>query len=155
MTYDSRPDTKAHIRRVHDLLMHCNNNIIQRARIHDNSKLEEPEKSVFDEVTPKLKAMTYGSDEYKASLAEMGEALTHHYAHNSHHPEHHKDGIEGMSLFDVVEMLMDWKAATERHTDGDIHRSIVQNAERFGYPPMLQSIFENTARELGWEVVTT
>ncbi len=150
MTYDSRSDTEAHIARVRELLGQAAWNLAYRSGEHDRSKLEDPEKSVFDEVTPKLKAMTYGSDEYKASLAEMGEALTHHYAYNSHHPEHYPNGIEGMSLLDVLEMLLDWKAATERHADGDIHRSIIQNAERFGYPPMLQRIFENTARELGW-----
>ncbi len=155
MTYDSRPDTKAHIARVQELLAGVGDNLRTRAAKHDLSKLEDPEKSVFDVVTPKLKALTYGSDEYKASLAEMGEALTHHYAHNSHHPEHYEDGIYDMSLFDVVEMLMDWKAATERHTNGNIWTSIYQNEERFKLSPQLARILWNTARELGWEGVTT
>jgi hypothetical protein len=76
--------------------------------------------------------------------------LEHHYEHNSHHPEHYPSGITGMSLLDVMEMLIDWKAASERHTDGDIMRSIEQNQERFGYSDDLRSIFENTAREMGW-----
>jgi hypothetical protein len=88
-------------------------------------------------------------DEYKSYLTGMGEALKHHYAHNSHHPEHYEDGIAGMSLLDLVEMLCDWKAATERHADGDLRRSIEQNQERFGYSDELRSILENTARELG------
>lgn len=150
MTYDSVPDTQAHIDRVRDLIYFAISNLKDRAEAHDQSKLVDPEKSVFDEVTPQLRELEYGSDEYKASLASMGVALKHHYEHNSHHPEHYENGMEGMSLLDVVEMLLDWKAASERHATGDIYKSIEQNAERFGYPPMLQSIFVNTAKEMGW-----
>jgi hypothetical protein len=44
----------------------------------------------------------------------MKPAIQHHYKANSHHPEFYDNGVEGMSLFDVLEMLLDWKAATER-----------------------------------------
>ncbi len=150
MTYDSRQDTQAHITRVQDLVAEVAENLNTRADKHDVSKLEDPEKSVFDEVTPHLKAMTYGSEEYKASRASMGTALTHHYEHNSHHPEHYPNGMEGMSLLDLIEMLCDWTAAGERHSNGNLIRSVEINRERFGYPEMLQRIFENTAQEMGW-----
>ena len=35
-------------------------------------------------------------------------------------------------------MLADWKAATERHADGDLLRSLRLNTERFGLSPQLQ-----------------
>ena len=150
-TYDSAPDTLAHVQRVRELITESVDNLISRAEVHDLSKLKEPEKSTFDACTLKLKALTYGSTEYKAALAELKPALDHHYAANSHHPEHYPNGIDGMSLFDVVEMLMDWKAATERMKDGgDIWRSLQINAERFRISPQLLSILENTAREMGW-----
>jgi hypothetical protein len=38
-----------------------------------------------------------------------------------------------MDLVQVIEMLADWKAATLRHADGSLTRSIIQNADRFGY----------------------
>ena len=149
--YDSKADTLEHIRRVNDLLLTVCHGLLLRAKIHDNSKLSEPEKSTFDACTLKLKAMAYGSPEYKAALAELKPALDHHYAANSHHPEHYASGVDGMSLFDVVEMLMDWKAATERmQNGGDIWRSLQINAERFRLSPQLLSILENTAREMGW-----
>ena len=151
MAYDSAEDTKAHIRRVHDLLKHAGNNLTHRAHVHDQSKLRDPEKSTFDIVTPKLKSLTYGSDEYTAMLAEMQTALDHHYAHNSHHPQHFPDGVDGMSLFDVLEMLLDWKAASERHENGNIWTSIDHNETRFGLSPQLANILRNTARECGWE----
>lgn len=150
-TYDSRPDTMAHIARVQDLLNLSAEKLQYRGRVHDESKLEEPEKSTFDECTLKLKAMAYGSDEYKAALAELKPALDHHYAANSHHPEHYENGVDGMTLFDVLEMFMDWKAATERmQGGGDIWRSIEINADRFKLSPQLVSILRNTASEMEW-----
>lgn len=146
--YDSRPDTWEHISRVRELLGQVAKNIIGRADEHDRSKLSEPELSIFNEFTPKLRDSTYGSEEYKGFLAAMGEGLQHHYAVNSHHPEHYSTGIAEMSLLDLVEMLVDWKAATERHADGDLLRSVEQNQERFGYSDELKSILLNTAKEL-------
>jgi hypothetical protein len=150
-TYDSRADTLAHIQRVNELLLIVCARLMERARIHDQSKLIEPEKSVFDACTIKLKSIPYGSEEYKAALAELKPALDHHYAENPHHPEHYENGVDGMSLYDLIEMFMDWKAATERMKGGgDIWRSIQINAERFKLSPQLVSILENTARASGW-----
>lgn len=53
-------------------------------------------------------------------------------------------GISGMSLLDLVEMLCDWKAATLRHNDGDIRKSIEINQKRFGYSDELKRILLNT-----------
>lgn len=142
--YDSRADTCQHIRQVQELLQICFDDLIRRSDVHDASKLESPEREIFDEMTPLLKGSTYGSDEYKAMLARMKPALDHHYAKNSHHPEHYANGIRGMSLLDLVEMLCDWKAATMRHADGDIRKSIEINQKRFGYSDELKEIFVNT-----------
>lgn len=57
-------------------------------------------------------------------------------------------GIRGMSLLDLVEMLCDWKAATMRHLDGDIGRSIEINQKRFGYTDEMKAILQNTVREM-------
>lgn len=152
VSYDSRADTLAHIQRVKALLFLCRLNLVSRGDDHDLSKLEEPEKSVFDACTIKLKSIPYGSDEYKAALAELKPALDHHYANNSHHPEHFTNGVDGMSLFDVMEMLMDWKAATERMKGGgDIWRSLEINTKRFNLSPQVVNILANTLREMGWE----
>ena len=53
-----------------------------------------------------------------------------------------------MNLLDIVEMLCDWKAATMRHNDGNLSKSIEINQERYGYSDELKSIFIKTAREL-------
>lgn len=119
--------------------------LLWRGTVHDLSKLELPEVELFAEWTPKLKASTYGSPEYNAMLKELAPALDHHYSHNSHHPEHYPDGIDGMSLVDVIEMYCDWKAASERHEDGSIHKSIEINAGRFKMCSELVAVFKMTA----------
>lgn len=149
--YDSRPDTYEHISRVRALLNGVVANLLVRGEHHDASKLASPELETFNEYTPKLRDSTYGSDEYKSFLVGMGEGLRHHYAENAHHPEHWPNGITDMSLLDVIEMLCDWKAATERHADGDLLKSIEQNQERFGYSDELCSILRNTAEEMEWQ----
>lgn len=148
MTYDSRPDTYQHITEVRSLLLASATALMLRAHVHDMSKLSSPEVEVFDEYSPKLRELTYGSDEYKQALKEMGAALQHHYANNRHHPEHFDEGIAGMNLFDLLEMLCDWIAATMRHENGDIYRSIEQNAERFGYDDIFEQIFRNTVEAI-------
>lgn len=141
---DSRIATYEHIQTVQGILDRVIEHLQKRRAVHDQSKLADPEKSVFDEFTPKLAGLTYGSEEYKSFLAAMKPALDHHYAANSHHPEHFEAGIRGMSLLDLVEMLCDWKAATMRHNDGDIRKSIEINQKRFGYSDELKKIFLNT-----------
>jgi hypothetical protein len=150
MTYDSTADTLAHIRRVQDLIDEVIGELDDRWSTHDASKLQPPEKETFDRVTPLLKASEYGSDEYFAQLADMKVALDHHYATYRHHPEHHENGFRGMNLIDVMEMLADWKAATERMNDGNLEGSIFKNAERFGYGHDIGNLLLNTARDMGW-----
>ncbi len=124
---------------IHDLLL--------KSLLHDDSKLESPEVEIFAEYTPKLASTTYGSDEYKGYLKEMQVALNHHYASNQHHPEFYSEGINGMTLVDLIEMICDWVAATMRHDDGDIYKSLEINQKRFGYSDELKQIFKNTVDE--------
>ena len=142
--YDSAADTKAHIKEVERALYRFIGSLVGRAILHDASKLESPEKEAFDLYTPRLRGLTYGSDEYRRCLEEMKPALAHHYANNRHHPEHHRDGVRGMNLVDVVEMFCDWSAAVKRHADGDLRRSIEINQARFGYSDDLKQILLNT-----------
>lgn len=123
--------------------------LINRGELHDQSKLTSPEVEAFAEWTPKLAKSTYGSAEYEEFRRAMGPALAHHYAKNRHHPEHFKRGVEEMNLVDVIEMFCDWKAATMRHNDGNLRKSIEHNANRFGISPQLVRIMENTVDLVG------
>lgn len=152
MTYDSTQDTLDHIGKVQERIEQVRELLDDRMRAHDQSKLIEPEKSAYDNLM-RYKAshdMTYGSPEYAEGLKILGPALDHHYAANSHHPQHFANGVAGMSLLDLIEMLCDWKAAGERYKDGNIAQSLALNRERFGMSEQLYAIFENTVRELDW-----
>lgn len=149
MTYDSRADTLLHTIAVGQQMMKMIHEALDRALVHDLSKTQPPEVEVFDEVTPLLKTLTYGTSEYSASLASMGPALKHHYSNNRHHPEYFEYGVNGMTLVDLIEMLADWKAATLRMENGDLAKSLEIQRKRFGISPQLMDILWNTALHFG------
>ena len=141
-------ETQKHIETVRKYIRFMIDKIDLRGVKHDASKLEAPEVELFAEHTPRLATMTYGSDEYKASLGSLKPALDHHYASNRHHPEHFINGINDMTLIDIMEMFCDWKASTLRHNDGNLLKSIEINSERFHMDGQLKQILMNTARML-------
>lgn len=153
MTYDSTKDTIEHISNVSSKIIKVVSDLLERAWKHDASKLESPEKEIYDEFTPKLAELEYGTDEYREVLKEMKVGIDHHYSVNRHHPEFFTDQIDGMNLVDLIEMICDWKAAGERHKDKptDIFKSIEINAERFKIEPQLKQILLNTATYLWYE----
>jgi hypothetical protein len=169
--YDSTQDTLAHIKEVQKLLGIVVDEFNYRAEKHDKSKLESPEKETFDIMTPKLKNSTYGSEEYKGFLKEMGIALDHHYQNNDHHPEYFglrdicvktsiEDGLDGhfkieqgysldkMDMFQIMEMLCDWYAASKRHSTGDLFKSIEINQKRFNYSDEMKELLKKTAKKI-------
>lgn len=155
--YDSRPETLAHIDRVRHFVGQAEWNLSVRAEKHDASKLIPPEVEAFDIATPKLAGLEYGSEEYRQSLRDLGPALQHHFEQNDHHPEHFENGVRGMSLMALIEMLCDWRAASERtkqRTDDPekvktFADGLAYQKERFGISDDLYEILLNTARELG------
>jgi len=151
MAYDSAPDTIKHAHMVHQLIEIFNTQLRRAGSVHDMSKLFEPEKSAFDAWTPRLNETEYGSTDYQEALDGLKPALDNHYAENSHHPEHHENGIAGMTLVDLVEMFCDWKAASMRHADGNFLTSLAINETRFDLPEEVIEIFYNTAKEFGWD----
>lgn len=78
--------------------------IVKRGRLHDLSKFDTLE---FDHLWQDAKCFDV--------------ALLHHRCHNSHHPEHYRNGIYGMSELDIAEMVADCVArAQEFGTDARI-----------------------------------
>lgn len=141
-------ETRKHIGLVRDLMGVCLRELSARQQDHDRSKLEEPERSIFAEWVPKLAATTYGTPEYVKMLSDIAPALDHHYKHNRHHPEYWSDGVRGMNLVDLLEMVCDWCAAAQRHDDGNVLTSIAFNQHRFGYSDEMRRVFENTVLQL-------
>jgi hypothetical protein len=149
MSYDSENDTRAHILQVAARLETVCAELRRRGERHDASKLGPEEKPLFDAIGPSLQSLVYGTDGYRAALERLRPALVHHYANNSHHPEHYPDGVAGMDLIDLIEMYCDWAAAALRTKDGDLVQSIEINARRFGIPSPLADIMRNTWKRHG------
>lgn len=169
MSYDSRPETQKHINqvitegvkftsRLRCLAHNLPNPVLdvldkfitvfqKQIAKHDASKLVSPEKDAWDVFTPMLAGMEYNSKEYKECLKKLKPTLDHHYGNNSHHPEHYKNGINDMNLFDLIEMFCDWKAAVRRNKNGNLQKSIDINEERFKMDKFLADIFRNTAND--------
>lgn len=145
----SLQDTQNHIAKVEGYLSLCADLLRIRATNHDASKLQEPELSGYAGMSDALKGLTYGTPEHRAAFAPFKEIIKHHYENNSHHPEHWPNGVADMSLLDVIEMLCDWRAASERG-GGDFSESVAVSVKRFGIDEQLASILMNTAREIGW-----
>ena len=141
--FDSRADTLAHIALVRDHLDSFVTEMLKRGGRHDASKLTPAEKPTLDLVLPLLVGVSYGSPEYQALLDRAALMLQHHYAGNSHHPEHYRErGIAGMDLFDIVEMICDWMASARRDPAGEV--KLAYNVELFGIEPQLAAILANT-----------
>lgn len=137
--------TLDHVRLVAEYLSRAQRDLSERAIRHDASKFIEPEFSAYARNQPRFDNAEYGSPEYIAAARAIKPAIKHHYQMNSHHPEHYSDGILGMSLFDVVEMLCDWMAACQR-SKGEVHLRLDMLVERFGISEQLLAVIWNTVR---------
>jgi len=122
--------------------------LIKRSEEHDNSKFSEDEFLDVIAAGEDLRKCEFGTPEYKQVCEKWKFAFSKHHKKNRHHPEFFQNGIEGMTLIDLLEMLADWKSAslrTDRGGIGDIKKSIKVGAERYNIPPALIKILENTA----------
>lgn len=149
--------TQEHIEAVRALIGLVNAELVQRAIHHDRSKFEPVEADALQkmaELVDRDGPVAFGTPEYEARKQILGPMLAHHYAKNSHHPEHFEseyggayvDGINGMTLVDVVEMFCDWVAAGRaRNPDGKVDLGVA--ASRYNVPTMLENVFVNT---LNW-----
>ena len=151
--HNNRCETFRHIETVRNYINIFVREFLHRGEHHDQTKLENFEAKLFEEVTHELRGLTYGTEAYEMSLKKLEPALKHHYANNRHHAEHHVKGIRGMNIIDIMEMLCDWKASSLRQNDGNILLSLKENQERYGFSDELYEIFENTFEWLDNEEV--
>jgi hypothetical protein len=84
------------------------------------------------------------------ALDSMKPALDLHYSRNEHHPNHFENGISGMTLLDILEMLVDWNSASSAYGDTSFEESMKINKDRFNIDNQLYSILIATAKELGY-----
>ena len=148
--------------------------LIWRGVIHDNSKFNRKEAVLFSQIRPKLAKSTYGSADYNRFLEELKPALANHYKNRHHPEStgtyYECNGcfekrysnqvthcpkcgygqftkhvtIDGMSFLDITEMWFDWLAATKKHEDGNIAKSIEYNTKRFELSSQIINIMHNS-----------
>jgi hypothetical protein len=147
MSSDFLVDLIDHKRRVGGYLQNVANALFNRSVVHDNSKFSPEEYEPYEEAFPELQKYAYGTEEFKAALRKIKPAIQHHYENNDHHPEFFEDGISQMNLIQLVEMVCDWIAASER-SQKDIFEGLEMNKERFKIDDQLFAIIKNTVKEL-------
>lgn len=147
MPSDFVKDLVQHKQWVAENMQHAANDLFRRAAVHDNSKFEPEEFELYNKLFPELQKHAYGSPELKAVYQQLGPALDHHLQVNRHHPEYHENGINGMNLLDVLEMVCDWMAASKRSQTG-IDKGLEINKERYGISDQLFEIIKNTVAML-------
>jgi hypothetical protein len=140
-------DLIQHKRWVAEYMQIVANELFRRAAVHDNSKFSPEEFEAYEEAFPGLQKYAYGTEEFKAELRKIEPAIQHHYRVNDHHPEFHTDGIIGMNLIQVIEMVCDWMAAAKRSQTG-VLKGMEINRKRFGIEPQLINIIAQTIVEL-------
>ena len=109
--------------------------LIERGKVHDQSKYENPEKDPYIYITWDYKCKDGG---VKFEIPEkikdkMNNATNHHVKHNAHHPEYHFDNKDSnlinredrdkppvkkidatkMTDLDIAEMVADWLGMSE------------------------------------------
>lgn len=136
-------DLVDHKGRVRAYMQMVAGELMRRSYIHDNSKFEPEEFDAYNEAFPNLQKYAYGTDEFKAELKKIEPAIQHHYSVNDHHPEYHADGIVGMSLIQIIEMVCDWLAASER-SQANIYQGMEMNRKRFGIDVQLINAIART-----------
>lgn len=143
----SNLDTLHHIHKVRENIYLIIQSLDERAQKHDDSKLHSPEQEIFGDNAEELAKTEYGTPEYQELLKKVQPAIEHHYQVNRHHPEHWPNGINNMTLVDLIEMLADWAAAINRTKNGDIEKSLEINSKRFQIEDQLKQIMNNTIQE--------
>lgn len=151
-------DTRKHQQWVGEQLIKSAKLLLDRAITHDESKFSEIERKSYVDPVWELNTrnVEYGCEEYKALTKRMGEGWQHHIAHNMHHPENvpltspefAHDPFAGMTLFDLMEMLCDWIAASKRRGNAP-NLPIERFRKDFGLSQQLECILNNTLGRMG------
>jgi hypothetical protein len=118
-----------------------------RAAVHDNSKFNSTEFDDCSENVLEFNKYPFGTPEYDALREKLKNAIVYHRERNRHHPEHFENGIDGMNLIDILEMLVDWKSASTRSPEDSLRKGLPLLKEKYNISPQLLKILENTAKD--------
>ena len=136
-------DTVQHQVLVQKNLKTFENKIKQRALYHDESKTKEPELTLFAKHAKEWRDCEFGSKEYYDAVERNKHVAELHFKNNRHHPEHFDNGIDDMTLIDIIEMIADWIAISD-----DMDKSLEICKKKFGISTQLTNIIRNTIDDL-------
>jgi hypothetical protein len=146
---NARNKIVAHILEVREVISRAIQELTSRAILHDASKFGPDEFPLYERHICRMASMEYGTPAYYSCLQDLAPALKHHYEANSHHPEHFPDGMSGMTLIDILELIADWMVASKQNNHGGSFKaSLAHNTERFSIGPQLAQIMRNTEKQL-------
>ena len=101
----------------------------RRALVHDLSKYKEDEYNGFAKLNSVARNFAYGSPEYIESMKAGKEVIDLHFSRNSHHPEYNN---YNMGWLDIIEMVVDWRAAWKGYESGlTWEETVAKQRERF------------------------
>lgn len=150
MKFDFLNDTILHVSEVQENLEIIASELRKRGFAHDRTKFQELEFDGFVSTREKFKKANYGSPEYQECIELTKPAVDHHYKNNRHHTGFHKEGINDMSLIDIIEMIADWKAAARRSPDKKLEDTLDYAIKKYKIEPQLAKILINTLTTLKW-----
>lgn len=134
---------KGHIIRVRKHIATFVQLLINRSLNHDNSKLQEPEFTWWNEMD-KEPRYPYGSEEYKDKTKRWKKVFKHHYSNNRHHPEFYEDGVNDMTLVDIVEMMCDWLGYKQNVSVTEAFNICDEQMKRYNISNELRQVIFNT-----------
>lgn len=121
--------------------------LLYRSSIHDLSKFSDDEFDVNAANVQDFGKFPFNSPQELELRERLAPAQKLHKKRNRHHPEHFEDGVDGMNLIDVLEMLVDWKASSSRYPGDSMRKSLNVCVERYNFSPQLVKILENTCKD--------
>lgn len=135
-----------HIMTVQGLLRRVARQLLNRADDHDLSKLGPDELGGMIEIDGIADRYGLNSPEYMVAL--LGKAIKLHQSRHTHHPEYHPNGVEDMSIFDLIEMVCDWKTANKLRGHPEWEKSVDMLVKRLSLSPEYVLLINLIAREL-------
>lgn len=139
-----------HKNEINILTHHFITLLLTQINTHDDSKLEEPEISLFSKnIEDFSNTNEYLSQDYNKLLQDINDAKEQHYVNNRHHPEHFENGVDNMTLIDVIDMLLDWLCSNVIYKNNieEIEKMIRKQQKRFNLSDQLTKILINTSNE--------
>lgn len=113
--------------------------LLKRACIHDNSKLEEEELLALSRIINDKDCLTNS----KEQLSEFKKnAIALHWKNNRHHPEFFSD-INNMTELDILEMICDWYARSMQYNTNFLEFVYDRQKNRFHFPEQMFKVIEN------------